>query len=119
MNYVWTTIHTDDLETSILFYKDVVGLPVVRRFKTDDGEIAFLGKEGATLIELIQTSTPAPKVGQGISLGFAVESLEETLTMFAEIGVEIESGPFQPNENIRFFYVLDPNGVRVQFSHSS
>ena len=119
MDHVWTTINTDVLESSILFYKDVVGLPVVRRFKTGDGEIAFLGQEGATLIELIQTSAPAPKVGQGISLGFAVESLEETLTMLAEMGIKIESGPFQPNESIRFFYVLDPNGVRIQFSHSS
>ncbi|NLA92010.1 MAG: VOC family protein [Spirochaetales bacterium] len=119
MKYVWTTISTDDMETSILFYKNIVRLPIMRRFKTDDGEIAFLGKEGETLIELIQSSTPAPKIGQGISLGFAVESLEETLSMFKRMGVKIESGPFQPNENIRFFYVLDPNGVRVQFSHSS
>ncbi len=119
MEYVWTTIYTDDLETSILFYKNIVRLPIQRRFKTDDGEIAFLGKKGKTLIELIQTSTPAPKIGQGISLGFAVRSLEETLAMFRRMGVEIESGPFQPNESIRFFYVLDPNGVRIQFSHSS
>ena len=117
MKYVWTTINTDDLETSILFYKEIEGLPVVRRFKTPDGEIAFLG-EGETLIELIKSANPAPKVGPGISLGFAVDSLEETLSFLKRWGVAIESGPFQPNDHIRFFYVLDPNGVRVQFSHS-
>ncbi|MFA5467607.1 MAG: VOC family protein [Sphaerochaetaceae bacterium] len=118
MQYVWTTISTDDLEGSVHFYNVVVGLPIQRRFPTEGGEIVFLG-EGETQIELIKGPHKAPKVGKGISLGFAVDSLDEALAMVASHGIAVESGPFQPNEHIRFFYVLDPNGVRVQFSHSS
>jgi lactoylglutathione lyase len=32
-----------------------------------------------------------------------------------EKSIEIESGPIQPNPNVKFFYVLDPNGVKIQF----
>jgi len=31
-----------------------------------------------------------------------------------EKGIDIHSGPFQPNPDIKFFYLLDPNGLKVQ-----
>ena len=77
MKYVWTTINTDDLETSILFIRDCRST-VVRRFKLPMERLLSSGRE--TLIELIKSANPAPKVGPGISLGFAVDSLEETLS---------------------------------------
>jgi lactoylglutathione lyase len=32
-----------------------------------------------------------------------------------EKGIEIYDGPHQPNPNTKFFYVLDPNGLKIQF----
>jgi len=32
-----------------------------------------------------------------------------------EKGIDIESGPIQPNPQTKFFFVLDPNGYRIQF----
>ncbi|NLK05931.1 MAG: VOC family protein, partial [Spirochaetales bacterium] len=29
--------------------------------------------------------------------------------------LEIYAGPFSPNPYVRFFYILDPNGVKIQF----
>jgi lactoylglutathione lyase len=107
-----------DLERSIAFYRDIVGLPVNRRFSAGPGsEIVFLG-DGETEVELIKRIGPASSVGNAISLGFAVESLDDAMKFVKEHGIEIESGPFQPNDHIKFFYVLDPDGVRVQFSQS-
>lgn len=118
MTYCWTTILVGSLEASIAFYRDIVGLPVTRRFTAgSDTEIAFLG-EGETQVELIETRRDDVVVGNGISLGFAVDDLDRMIDFVGSKGIAVESGPFRPNEHVRFFFVLDPNGVRVQFSES-
>jgi len=118
MKYCWTTLMVKDLDKSIEFYRDLIGLPVNRRFSTGpSGEIAFLG-EGETQIELIEQQGVSSSVGNAVTLGFAVESLDKTFQQVKEIGIRVESGPIQPNEHIKFFYVLDPDGIRIQFSQS-
>ena len=78
-------------------------------------EIAFLG-QGETLVELIHDSSNEDiAIGSHISIGFAVDSLDDTMVFVKDKGVEIKSGPFQPNPNTRFFFVDDPNGLKVQF----
>ena len=37
------------------------------------------------------------------------------MTSMKEKGIPIHSGPFQPNPHARFFFVLDPNGLKIQF----
>ncbi len=37
------------------------------------------------------------------------------MEMLKAHGIPVLAGPFQPNPSIRFFYVHDPNGLRVQF----
>lgn len=54
-------------------------------------------------------------IGSDISLGFAVDSVEEKLKFLQEKAIEIHSGPISPNPQIEFFYVLDPNGLKIQF----
>ena len=116
MKFCWCTVWVKDMEASVKFYRDIAGLPVSRRFAAGPGmEICFLG-EGETQVELI--CGPAHKVpadAEGISLGFKVKSLDETLRFLKEKGVAVASGPFQPNPHIKFFYVKDPDGVSVQF----
>ncbi|MDG5814136.1 VOC family protein [Chitinispirillales bacterium ANBcel5] len=116
MKYCWTTVYVRDLDQSIKFYKEIIGLKLNRRANvTDTRELAFLG-EGETQIELIcDKSVGEPQIGSGISLGFVTESLEEMITFLGEKGIDVHSGPKQPNPTIRFFYVLDPNGVKIQF----
>lgn len=115
MNFLWVTLQVRDMEESLRFYQDVIGLAIDRRFTAGPTEIAFLGK-GETKVELIQDGSEKWK-GQktGISIGFQVPSLDETIAMIKEKGLTIQSGPFQPNPHVRFFYILDPNGVTVQF----
>lgn len=118
MKYCWTTIMVTDLEKSIAFYRDIVGLPLDRRFSAGPGgEIAFLG-DGETQVELIERIGPKSTIGNAVSLGFAVDSLDDALAFVAEHGIKVESGPFQPNDHIKFFYILDPDGLRIQFSQS-
>jgi len=53
--------------------------------------------------------------GKDISIGFEVDSIDAFMGVLKEKGIELESGPYQPNPVIKFIYVLDPNGFRVQF----
>lgn len=90
-----------------------------RRFNAGPGvEIAFLG-DGETKIELVCNETlKEVNFGQNISLGFEVDSVDEMINLVKEKGIGIESGPFNPNPYIKFFYILDPNGLKIQLVES-
>lgn len=116
MRFCWSTLVVKDLEESIKFYTEVVGLQINRRFPAGPGvEIAFLGV-GGTEVELM-TSPQKKEINMGtdISLGFEIDSVDKKMEELKAKGVAIHSGPFSPNPHVKFFYVLDPNGLKVQF----
>jgi lactoylglutathione lyase len=116
MKFCWATISVKDMAKSLQFYQELIGLPVVRTMKPNPGmEIAFLGT-GDTQVELIYNSkAEAVSFGKDICLGFEVESLEKITGVLKSRNIPVDSGPFQPNPNIRFLYVLDPDGLKIQF----
>ena len=115
MKFCHVTISVKNLEESLTFYHDLLGLPINRRFSTGaDSEIAFLGI-GETEVELIYSSgKESISVGQDISIGFEVPSVEEIM-VFLQKNNFFTSEVIQPNPSTKFFFVNDPNGVRVQF----
>ena len=116
MSFCWATINVNQMEESLAFYQNVVGLELNQRFQAGPGvEIAFLG-DGETKVELIDDKkNQSVQVGEDLSLGFDVESLEEKIDFVKSKGISIHSGPFQPNAQIKYFFVLDPNGLKIQF----
>jgi len=115
MKFCWSTLRVKDMDESIQFYTDIVGLDVENRFKAGPVEIAFLGR-GETKIELIAESENRDiNVGQDISWGFEVPSLDQLLALVKEKGIQVDGEPIQPNPHVRFFFVKDPNGMRIQF----
>jgi len=115
MKFCWATLNVKNMEESLKFYKEIIGLRVNRRLETGNGiEIAFLG-DGETKLELIfDINKSETNVGDDISIGFEIESVEEKIKFLKEKEIDIESGPFQPNPSIKFFYIKDPNGLKVQ-----
>ncbi len=115
MKFLWTTLNVSDFEKSLKFYKEVAGLPLKRQMDAPGLKIAFLG-EGETLVELIcDSKNPVVDLRAPVGLGFLVSNLAATLEDFRSRGIQIDSGPFQPNPGIRFFFVRDPDGMSVQF----
>ncbi len=116
MKFLWCTIHVRDLEKSLRFYQEIVGLDVLNRFGGAAGpQFVFMGGEGSQ-IELICDGKDKPvDLGKDISLGFEVKSLDETMAFVQKNGIPIHIGPFQPNPRVRFFHVLDPDGLSIQF----
>ena len=119
MKFCWTTLTVKNMEESLKFYQEVVGLAIDRRINAGPGvEIAFLGA-GETKVELIcNKEITAVEMGKSISLGFEVESVDEMQEFVKEKGIEVHSGPFEPNSHTRFFFVIDPNGLKIQFVES-
>ena len=116
MKFCWCTLSVSNLEESIQFYHEIVGLPIGRRLSAwPDISICFMG-EGRDEIELLHDPRYKPSSQiEGITVAFEVDSTAEKIQFLKEKGIEIESGPFQPNPHIRFFNVRDPNGLRIQF----
>lgn len=116
MKFCWCTLHVQDLTKSLAFYRDIVGLQVLRRFGAAPGmEIVFLGGEGSEIELMCDGQNHPVDLGKDISLGFEVKSLDEQMTFVQEKGIPIHSGPFQPNPHVRFFFVKDPDGLSIQF----
>lgn len=115
MKFCWVTVHVRDMKASLAFYCDLLGLPLQRRINPNPGvDIAFLGS-GETEVELyLDREGGKGGFGEGISLGFEVESLEEAVAKLGRAGVSVHSGPFQPGPDLRFLFVQDPDGLLVQ-----
>lgn len=116
MTFLWTTITVKNMEESLKFYQDIVGLPMSARFGAGPGvEIAFLGKDGTKLELICHEKTGDVNLGTDISLGFDVKSVDEKMAFLEEKGIKIHSGPFAPNPHTKYFFILDPNGLKIQF----
>lgn len=115
MKFCWSTLMVKNLNDSVAFYEEIIGLNVKRRFQAGpDKEIAFLG-EGETQVELIEMKEKNEvTVGPDISWGFQVESLEEVMELLKMKGIEVMDGPYSPNPLMSFIYIQDPDGMKIQ-----
>lgn len=116
MKFLWTTVHVNNLEESIAFYSQVIGLKVVNRLKAGNGvKIAFMGNgiDGETLVELLEDENQDNVTFGAVSIGFAVASVEEMMKSLVEKNIKICGGPFE-TPDATFFFIKDPSGFSVQ-----
>ncbi|MDT0124269.1 VOC family protein [Paenibacillus sp. RRE4] len=114
----WITLRVRNLEASIHFYHNLLGLTVQRRFESRGRQIAMLGlgETSETSLELIEGSEQVLKPEAGISIGYEVSSLEAVMERLTEMKIPILREPVQPNPRLRFMYIADPDGFEVQLA---
>ncbi len=114
-----TRYRVNDLEKSVKFYQEVLGLEEVKRHKSPRGsELAFLkAPESDELIELCHFPNSGPvEVQEDLThLAFIVDSLEEFGKHLDSIGVKFSDGPtMKPDGSGGFAFVDAPEGYEVE-----
>ncbi|MGG3521841.1 VOC family protein [Bacillus pseudomycoides] len=106
-----------NLETSLSFYEEVIGLKLIKRMGHPDPnlKLAFLGVEESqeTILELIEGYNPSlPAEGKVHHICFKVDSLEDEIERLKKLGVtfllteEIETLP----DGTRYIFFSGPDG---------
>jgi lactoylglutathione lyase len=115
MRIGFVTVHVKDLERSLAFWREVMGLEIERRFAGGPGvEIAFLRDGGGHRLELIAGTGHAVH-GEGFSVGFDVDEVDETLAHLRRCGVEITFGPKTMPSGVRLLQARDGDGLALVF----
>jgi lactoylglutathione lyase len=113
-----TRYRLNDLEGSVKFYKDILGLEEVRRHKSPRGsELVFLKTPGSEeLIELCSFPASGPVHVQPdlTHLAFEVESLEAFAQHLARHGLKYSDGPHLRENGGGFAFIDAPEGYEVE-----
>lgn len=113
-------LDVEDVERSIRFYRDVVGLSLKAREEWNRHHVAVLGLGDFELM-LLQQPDPSgtSSRGAGLLLQFQVRSVEETYEAFKKLGVPIAYELHTSSWGGRAFVGADPDGYRVMLAESS
>ena len=69
MKFQWTTIQVTNLDSSLKFYKDLLGMKIARVIEGGNHQIVMLGEDDDAKIELIPISTASKEnLGNGVSI---------------------------------------------------
>jgi lactoylglutathione lyase len=113
-----TRYRVNDLEKTIRFYKDVLGLEEKRRHKSPRGsELVFLKAiDSDELIEIccFPNSGPVQVQADLTHLAFEVESLEEFGKHLAKLGLKYSDGPTMRPAGGGFAFIDAPEGYEVE-----
>lgn len=119
MFYDFVTIKVKNMEESIKFYTEFLGLTVAASFPAGPGvNITFLKDDKGNKVELIhnaQDKLEETKRISLVSLGFPVDRVDNMLKLVKERGLKVLNGPVQTPNGVKFFYIEDPNGVEIEF----
>ena len=119
MRFAFSTIKTNDLEASVSFYQDILGLVEERRIYPREGMCCvFLKDENNSVVELIGSTNDSVNNEESkghVSLGFAVEDLDKVIEMLKDNNINIISGPINTPGGERLLFIEDPNGVEIEF----
>lgn len=114
-----TRYRVDDLDKTIRFYKDILGLEEVRRHKSPRGsELVFLKAPGSEeLIEICCYPSSGPvKVQADLThLAFEVESIEKFAAHLAKQGLKYSEEPTLRPDGSGFAFMDAPEGYEIEF----
>jgi len=119
MKYAYTTIFVNDIEKSIEFYKNLIGLKIINRMEVHSQQLVFLGL-GETKIELIcdgQRREIPEDIS--ISMGFESDDIEQNIQVLKDAGYLPITDIIKPSKYVRFIFFKDPDGYRVQLVEHS
>ncbi|TAJ09827.1 MAG: VOC family protein [Nitrospirae bacterium] len=113
-----TRMRVSDMDQTIAFYRNVLGLEVLERHTSPRGShLAFLAVPNSEeLIELCSFPPSGPvKVQEDlVHLAFEVENLDDTVAQLTANGVKITDGPTRSSSGSRFLFIDAPDGYEIE-----
>jgi lactoylglutathione lyase len=113
-----TRMRVSDMDQTIAFYTDVLGLEVLERKTSPRGShLAFLSVPNSDeLIELCSFPPSGPVRVQEdlVHLAFQVESLDDTIASLNQKGIRVTDGPTKTSSGSRFIFIDAPDGYEVE-----
>lgn len=113
-----TRYRVDDLERTVNFYRQVLGLEEVRRHKSPRGsELVFMkAPHSEELIELcwFPSSGPVHVQPDLTHLAFEVDSLEEFGKHLQELGLKYSDGPHMKEDGGGIAFIDAPEGYEIE-----
>ena len=113
-----TRMRVNDLEETIRFYRDVLGLEVIERHRSPRGsELAFLRVPNSEEeIELCSfPSSGKVEVPEDlVHLAFEVENLDRTVADLKAKGIPITDGPTVSSSGSRFCFIDAPDRYEIE-----
>jgi lactoylglutathione lyase len=122
MSKVAKLLHTryrvNDLERTVKFYREVLGLKEIKRHKSPRGsELVFLqtpGSEEEIEITCFPGSGPVQVQPDLTHLAFEVDSLEEFGRHLASLGLKYSDGPTTSSSGSTFAFIDAPEGYEIE-----
>lgn len=112
----YTTVTVRNLEESLKFYTEILGLVKVNKFSPEAGvTISFLKDSESNLIELLEDKNLSEEnfKESRVSIGFGVENLDDTLKKLKEKGIDIIRDIIETPGDGKLAFIKDPNGVEI------
>ncbi len=105
-----TLLHPADLDRTLAFYRDGLGLAVAREFGEGQNRgVVFFA--GGGLIEVVDSGPASSRPGVGLWL--QVRSMSDAVAELADRGVELMRQPVLEPWGLLEAWVEDPDGVRI------
>lgn len=123
MRILHTMLRVGNLEQSLAFYTQVLGMKLLRRKDYPDGKftLAFLGYQdeaNGTVLELTHNwDTPSYNLGEGFGhIAIEVEDAYQACENTKKMGGKVtrEAGPMKHGTTVIAF-IEDPDGYKIEF----
>ena len=108
------TIQTEKFVEEIRFYEELCGIRIVRDLRPHEDLVFLADGEGETRVEIIRNPEAKDSGNQYISIGFGTGDAAALRDEYIAKGLDV-TDMISPNPHVKFFYVKDPAGVKVQF----
>ena len=113
-----TRYRVTDLDKTVHFYKDVLGLEEVRRHTSGRGSqlVFFKAPESEELIEICKYDDSGPvQVGPDLThLAFVVDDIEAFARHSTALGYPLTDGPHKSSDGSAIAFIDAPEGYEVE-----
>lgn len=107
------SINVKNLDKSVEFYSDTLGLEIVDRFDHEDMSIVFMKGNGEGVIELVyhKQSESSSRLQH---IGFVVEDIEREYKSISTKGFKFTKPPYESRSGVKIAFLCDPDGIELE-----